>query len=56
MDGSIRVIDRIEGGIAVLVGDSGEKAEIPLSDLPAGAHEGSCLRPHGQGFALDEDE
>lgn len=56
MDDAIYVIDRIEGGIAVLVGDSGEKAEIPLSDLPAGAHEGSCLRPHGQGFALDEDE
>ncbi len=56
MDGSIRVIDRIEGGIAVLVGDSGEKAEVPLADLPSGALEGSCLRPHGRGFALDEDE
>lgn len=56
MDGSIRVIDRIEGGIAVLVGDSGEKAEIPLSGLPSGAHEGSCLRPCECGFALDERE
>ena len=34
MDGSIRVIDRIEGGIAVLVGDSGEKAEIPFRTCP----------------------
>lgn len=56
MDDAIYVIDRIEESIAVLVCDSGEKMEIPLSDLPAGAHEGSCLRSHGQGFALDEDE
>ena len=56
MDGSIRVIDRIEGGIAVLVGDSGEKMEVPLSGLPSGAHEGSCLRPCECGFALDEGE
>lgn len=56
MDGSIRVIDRIEGGIAVLVGDSGEKMEVPLSGLPLGAHEGSCLRPCEHGFALDEGE
>lgn len=56
MDGAIYVIDRIEEGIAVLVGDSGEKAEIPLSDLPSGAHEGSCLRPCECGFALDEGE
>ena len=56
MDGSIRVIDRIEGGIAVLVGDSGEKADIPLSGLPSGAHEGSCLRPCECGFTLDERE
>ena len=50
------VIDRIEEGIAVLVGDSGEKMEVPLSGLPSGAHEGSCLRPCERGFALDEGE
>ena len=56
MDDAIYVIDRIEEGIAVLVGDSGEKAEIPLSGLPSGAHEGSCLRSCEHGFALDEGE
>ena len=56
MDDAIYVIDRIEEGVAVLVSDSGEKAEVPLSGLPAGAHEGSCLRPCGRGFALDEEE
>lgn len=52
----IYVIDRIEEDVAVLVSDSGEKAEVPLSGLPAGAHEGSCLRPCERGFALDEGE
>ena len=56
MDNAIYVIDRIEEGIAVLVRDSGEKREVPLSDLPSGAHEGSCLRPCECGFALDEGE
>lgn len=56
MDDAIYVIDRIEEGIAVLVSDSGEKMEVPLSCLPSGAHEGSCLRPCERGFALDEEE
>ena len=56
MDDAIYVIDRIEEGIAVLMCDSGGKMEIPLSDLPSGAHEGSCLRPCERGFALDEEE
>ena len=56
MDDMIYVIDRIEEDVAVLVSDSGEKAEVPLSGLPAGAHEGSCLRPCERGFALDEGE
>ena len=56
MDDAIYVIDRIEEGIAVLVRDSGEKTEVFLSDLPSGAHEGSCLRPCEHGFALDEGE
>lgn len=56
MDDAIYVIDRIEEGIAVLVRDSGEKTEVPLSSLPSGAHEGSCLRPCERGFALDEGE
>ena len=56
MDNAIYVIDRIEEDIAVLVCDSGEKMEVPLSGLPSGAHEGSCLRPCERGFALDEEE
>ena len=36
--------------------DSGEKMEVPLSGLPSGAHEGSCLRSCEHGFALDEGE
>ena len=56
MDDAIYVIDRIEEGIAVLVRDSGEKMEVPLSGLPSGEHEGSCLRPCERGFALDEGE
>lgn len=56
MDDAIYVIDRIEKGIAVLVSDSGEKMEVPLSSLPSGAHEGSCLRPCECGFVLDEEE
>ena len=56
MDDAIYVIDRIEEGIAVLESDSGEKMEVPLSCLPSGAHEGSCLRPCERGFALDEEE
>ena len=50
------IIDRIEGSIAILVSDSGEKMEVPLSGLPSGAHEGSCLRPCECGFVLDEGE
>lgn len=56
MDDMIYVIDRIEEGIAVLVCDSGEKMEVPLSGLPSGAHEGSCLRPCECGFILGERE
>lgn len=56
MGDAIYVIDRIEEGIAVLVRDSGEKMEVPLSGLPSGVHEGSCLRPCERGFALDEGE
>ena len=56
MDDAIYVIDRIEGSIAILVSDSGEKMEVPLSGLPSGAHAGSCLRPCECGFVRDEGE
>ena len=56
MDDAIYVIDRIEEGIDVLGGESVETMEDPRSGLPAGAHEGSCLRSCKCGFALDEGE
>jgi len=37
-------VDRLSGGIAVLVGDDGKTAEMPRAELPAGLHEGSVLR------------
>ena len=44
--GSLRaVIDRIEGGLAVLlVGDDEVQLDLSLNDLPAGVREGSILR------------
>lgn len=37
-------VDRIEGNVAVLFGDHGETAEIPLLELPDNLREGSVLR------------
>ena len=49
-------IDRIEGGIAVLVADDGSgTTEVPLASLPPGSQEGSVLRDTGGGWALDEE-
>ena len=36
-------VDRIEGKIAVLVGDDGTAVDVPMPILPAGAREGSVL-------------
>jgi hypothetical protein len=38
------VIDRIESGVAVLVGDDGAVLDIPLAKLPRGARRGTVLR------------
>ncbi len=41
----IWTVDRVEAGVAVLVGDADERtAEVPLSGLPVGTREGSVLR------------
>lgn len=37
-------VDRIEGDIAVLVGDSGDTIDMPRVELPKGLREGSVLR------------
>ena len=38
------VIDRIEGGEAVILTGDGGKMYLPLSNLPAGVSEGSVLK------------
>ena len=41
----IWVVDRVEGGVAVLVADdNGQTHDVPLSILPHGSREGSVLR------------
>ena len=41
----IWVVDRVEGGIAVVVADEdGRTHDVPLSVLPSGSREGSVLR------------
>jgi hypothetical protein len=38
------VIDRIEGKIAVVVGDDGRSFDVPKRQLPQGCREGTVLR------------
>jgi len=41
----IWVVDRVEGGVAVLVADDEEETlDVPLRVLPPGSREGSALR------------
>jgi hypothetical protein len=62
--GSFFVVDRIEGGKAVLVGDGGERHSVALARLPAGTEEDSVLRvaraaggrPDWSTAALDDGE
>ena len=37
-------VDRIEGELAILVGDSGEEHSVQLNQLPGGTTEGTVLR------------
>ena len=57
------VVDRVEGSVAVLVRDGGERTEdVPLEMLPAGSREGTLLRvpeadgrPDWAAATLDEE-
>ncbi len=47
-------VDRIEGAVAVLIGDDAAVVEVPRTQLPPGATEGSVLRvPAGTGGVPD---
>ena len=37
-------LDRIEGELAVLIGDDGTSCTVPLQDLPSAAKEGKMYR------------
>jgi hypothetical protein len=56
----IYVVDRIEGGRAVLMADDGRVFEVERQSLPAGCVEGSVLRagdpPDWATATLDEPE
>ena len=41
------VVDRLEGRMAVVVGDDGRRYDVPRQRLPRGAGEGSVLRVAG---------
>ncbi len=47
-------IDRIEGDFAVLE-QAGETADIALSELPAGVHEGDMLVRTEDGWSIDRE-
>ena len=51
------IIDRFENGFAVVEdGESGEIFDIPVSNLPAGAREGSVLKRTESGYILGDKD
>lgn len=44
MKSAFYAVDRLEGKIAVLIGDDESMVEVPRSDLPARVREGSVLQ------------
>ena len=48
-------LDRIEGDVAVLLSDNGERCAVPLSQLPATPESGKMYRAVGSGFVEDPD-
>jgi hypothetical protein len=50
---TFHVVDRIEGTVAVVVGDDGRSIDVPRRDLPKGAREGSVLRIEAKGATID---
>lgn len=49
----IYVVDRVESGKAVLVGDDRSEQLLPLRDLPPGTAEGTVLRVWTKGSDVD---
>jgi hypothetical protein len=49
----IYVVDRVEGGNAVLIGDDRSEQLLPLRDLPPGTAEGTVLRVRTRGSDVD---
>lgn len=49
-------IDRLEGGFAVCEESDGTMSDIPVSDLPAEAAEGSVLLESDGAWVIDEAE
>lgn len=47
------VIDRIEGKVAVVVGDDGRSFDVPKRRLPPGCREGTVLRVEVRGDTID---
>jgi len=47
------VIDRIEGKIAVVVGDNGRSFDVPKRRLPHGSREGTVLRVEERDDTID---
>jgi len=50
---AVAVVDRIEGDIAVLVGEDGQVYDVPLGWLPQGVREGNVLT---RGLRVDRGE
>lgn len=48
-------IDRIEGDKAVCEHPDGSTSDIPLSELPAGVKEGTCLTAKGGSYVVDAE-
>lgn len=46
-------LDRIEGDLAILIADNGEKCIVPLGVLPSSASEGKMYRKAGESFIED---
>ena len=53
---NILIVDRIEGDLAICEDETRALRPIPLSQLPKGVREGDCLRPEGDGYAIDKEE
>lgn len=49
------IVDRIEGGVAVLERDDLEFVDVPLSVLPEGVRQHDCLEEDGGAWRIDRD-